>query len=46
MISIWGYFDVATQGELKRCVAGGLLYIFEKHWYKFKGLGNGTNSYA
>ena len=46
MFSASGYFDGATQGESKRCVAGGLLYISEKHWYKFKGLVNGTNSYA
>ena len=43
----WGYFDRSTAGEPKICGAGGLLFIFDEHYFTFKaGLGYGTNNYA
>ena len=41
----WGYFDGATIGEHRSCGVGGVIYIFEDYWNKFKvGLGEDTNN--
>ena len=41
-----GYFDGATQGNMRICEAGGYLYLLNTHCFSFKArLGEGTNNF-
>jgi hypothetical protein len=43
----WGYFNGAAQGDPKRCGAGAILHLIEKHSFRLKwSLGKGTNNKA
>ena len=43
----WSYFDGTTWGVPRVCDVGGLLYLFENHWFSFKvGLGHGSNYFT
>ena len=43
----WGYFDGSASGDPKICGAGGVLFIYDDHFYTFKaGLGIGTNNFV
>ena len=43
----WGYFDGFAARDPKICGAGGMIYIFDEHYFSFKaGLGTGTNNFA
>ena len=45
--SPWGYFDGSAPRVPQICGAGGLLYLFDEHYFTFSaGLGLGTNNYA
>ena len=43
----WWYFDGATNGEPKRSGVGGLIFIYDYHWFSFKYvLGLDSNIFA
>lgn len=43
----WGFFDGAKQDPQNFCSFGGVLFLSEKHFFKFKaGLDSGKNNFA
>jgi hypothetical protein len=32
----WGYFDGVAQGDLMSCIGGGVLYLFDSHFFHLK----------